>query len=323
MSKRFMSAASRLVSSRAGLARLLFGGDDRRRRVLTATGATAFLLLLATAAWACIPWAGEVEVSNVNTSGDENGTIVHGADRTDIDRDGDGEGEGNDQGMVWCAPSSESSNSQDVGQEYATAQVVTDGSNGGKDITITVHGISGCDIALPEDTYTVTFSAGSFVNSNGSSVSSDGDADDPDSDGQDEMTFSDIRTGPSHGGDSEFQHVGDCMDTADGAAIREFVGTITLVEDDDGVDNDDTADDAGGQTRFPADGVDVVTNSHSKSFDLDQLDPDPSAPGTASGICLTSMEEYQHDNNVVGDDTSKEFPVEYGNAIPVQILPSI
>lgn len=62
-----------------------------RRMILTATVVGAFMLLAATAAWACVPWKGEMTVTPVDTAGNaiagQNAVTVHG----------DGQ-----PGMQWC-----------------------------------------------------------------------------------------------------------------------------------------------------------------------------------------------------------------------------
>lgn len=308
--------------------------SSKRQATLGGTTAAAFVLLAATTAWACIPWAGKLELSNINESGAENGTTVWGADHTDIDANGNtGEDRGNGQGMVWCDV-----DDADAGQPYKWAEVAT---QTGDDITLTVTGSDHeCDsnVRLPEDNYSITFVEDSFNNED-------------DSTSMGEETFADSRDPAANGGSDEVAP-SHCMDLDDDETNDEANGEQfdwNLIEDDDGRNGAERND--GDTTWFPVDGPngngnDVIDEGpHSISIDLDDLqpNPDPDESGTvgddshidAAGICITSFLEFEHDNDDVDDDDSEvaggnkdddgsgDWKIEYGNAIPVNILSTV
>lgn len=328
----------------------------RQRTLLIATVIAGVFIFAAGVAAACIPWAGQVELQNMNDGalgpdGDENPTTVHGADHTDVEKDGSTGGDrGNGQGMVWCDVA-------DVnGQQYRWAEVHPDG-DGDADVRLSIPEVdhaagetgNGCDsdVYLPEDTYTITYKEDSFDNHDDSTNAN----------GED--TFADDRGASANGGSDEVVDATHCMDTDDDETDGQNDNQIewNLIEEEDGsLGNDRFDEDDGPTNRFPADTEtdDVVDEDHEIDVDLDQFNPDYKESGyehangdsdtdghaEAAGLCITSLDEYYHDNDNMDDDDSEvvgdECPdapectgdkdgveIEYGNAIPINILSSV
>lgn len=210
----------------------------------------------------------------------------------------------------------------------------------------------GCDsdLYLPEDEYSITFDEDSFDNEDDSTANG-------------EETYADNHDSDSNGGSAEVGKVGTsshCMDTDTNADDDASKGTHEiywdLTEDEgshpdgsefDGGDDVDTNRFTSNNDDAPSDGTnrDVIDEGpHSKDVDFDVFDYDANDSGDdsdsdghtdAAGICITSHEHFEHDNDDVDDDDSEveggnkdddgsgDFPKEYGNAIPVNVLNSV
>lgn len=309
------------------------GGRGKQRTTLLAALVAGLFVIGASVAFACIPWAGELQLDNVDADSDESSTTTYGADHTDVT------GNGNGQGMVWC----DVDDPNGFGQQYEWAQVRPDGTDA-DDVVFTVDA-SDCDsdVYLPEDEYRITFVEDSFTNVDGSSGDVNGD-------GVANPTFADNRDSASNGGVDEVtgsgfgqpggeDDTGHCMDIEDDGDDKAGDVIFDLVEDDDGdgvasVGDGDGVDDE----RFTSDNDlapngdhrDVVDEGpHSMAFDFDQFEPAAGLSGTgldpdvAAGLCISSVEDFEHDNNDADDGDKDNIQIDIGNAVPVNVLPSL